>query len=86
MVDPERAKPRILFQKVPETKTVKNRVHLDINVASDAPHGSDERKAAARRRCEQLTARGASFLREVDEPAGWCLVLTDPEGNEFCLQ
>lgn len=86
VVDPDRAKPRILFQKVPESKTVKNRVHLDINVASDAAPGSDERKAAVWARSEQLTARGATLVRKVDEPAGWCLVMTDPEGNEFCLQ
>ncbi|MGH3783445.1 MAG: VOC family protein [Pseudonocardiaceae bacterium] len=47
--------------------------------------GSDERKAAAQARCEQLTAHGARFLRELDEPTGWCLVLADPEGYEFCL-
>ncbi|MGH3981954.1 MAG: VOC family protein [Pseudonocardiaceae bacterium] len=85
VVDPERAKPRILFQKVPETKTVKNRVHLDIDIAPGVALGSEERKAAAWARSEQLTARGAALLRELNEPAGWCLVMADPEGNEFCL-
>jgi hypothetical protein len=47
VVDPERIKPRILFQKVSETKTVKNRVHLDIDVAPGVALGSEERKAAA---------------------------------------
>lgn len=85
VVDPDGSKPRILFQKVPETKTVKNRVHLDIDVAPETAPGSDERKAAAWARSEQLTAWGARLVREVDEPAGWCLVMTDPEDNEFCL-
>ncbi len=85
VVDPKRGKPRILFQKVPETKTVKNRVHLDIDIAPGVAFGSEERKAAARARSEQLTARGAALLREVNEPAGWWLVMADPEGNEFCL-
>lgn len=70
---------------MPETKTVKNRIHLDIDIAPGVAFGSEERKAAAWARSEQLTARGAALLREVNEPAGWCLVMTDPEGNEFCL-
>jgi hypothetical protein len=81
-VDPAGAGPRVLFQKVPEGKTVKNRVHLDVNVGA----GADDRKAAAHTHRERLEAAGATLLREVDEPAGWCLVMTDPEGNEFCLQ
>lgn len=85
VVDPERAKPRILFQQVPEAKTVKNRVHLDIDVAPGVAFGSAERKTVAWERSNQLTAQGATLLRELDEPAGWCLVMADPEGNEFCL-
>lgn len=85
VVDPEARKPRILFQKVPETKTVKNRVHLDIDVAPGVALGGEERKAAAWARSEQLTARGATLLREFTEPTGWWLLMTDPEGNEFCL-
>jgi hypothetical protein len=85
VVDPEGARPRLLFQKVPEPKVAKNRMHLDIDVAPGAARGSDERKAAARARSQQLTARGATLIRELDEPAGWCLVMADPEGNEFCL-
>ncbi len=84
MVDPARVKPRILFQKVPETKAVKNRVHLDIDVAPGVALGGEERKAAWAR-CEQLTARGATLLREFSEPIGWWLLMADPEGNEFCL-
>lgn len=85
VVDPEGAGPRILFQKVPEPKTVKNRVHVDVDAAPGTLRGSAERRAGARRRAAELTARGARLLREVDEPAGWCLVMADPEGNEFCL-
>ncbi|MGH3602536.1 MAG: VOC family protein [Pseudonocardiaceae bacterium] len=85
VVDPDRARPRVLFQKVPETKEVKNRVHLDIDVAPGIARGSEERKGAARVRSKQLTAWGATLLRELDEPTGWCLVMADPEGNEFCL-
>jgi len=82
VVDPEGAGPRLLFQKVPEAKEVKNRVHLDVNISA----GSDDQRAAARAHAEKLQAAGARLLRELDEPSGWCLVLQDPEGNEFCLQ
>jgi hypothetical protein len=82
VVDPDGAGPRVLFQRVPEGKTVKNRVHLDVNVGA----GADDRKELAQAHRARLEAAGATFLREVDEPSGWCLVMADPEGNEFCLQ
>lgn len=85
MVDPDRVRPRVLFQKVPETKEVKNRLHLAIDVAPAIARDSEERKSAARTRSRVLTARGATLLCELDEPSGWCLVMADPEGNEFCL-
>jgi hypothetical protein len=67
---------RLLFQRVPEPKTVKNRLHLDL-------HAGPERRAAEVARLEGL---GARVVREVKEPGGQWLVMTDPEGNEFCLQ
>lgn len=82
VVDPSEAGPRLFFQRVPENKTVKNRVHLDVNVGA----GTADRKAAAREHLATLEAAGATLLREVDQPGGWCLVVQDPEGNEFCLQ
>jgi hypothetical protein len=66
---------RILFQVVPEPKTVKNRVHLDIWV------GAENVTAAA----ERLSARGATFLHNGRQgPHSW-VTLADPEGNEFCI-
>ncbi|MDO0926281.1 VOC family protein [Streptomyces sp. TG1A-8] len=67
---------RLLFQRVPEAKTVKNRLHLDL-------HPGDGRRAEEVARLEGL---GARVLREVAEPAGAWVVLADPEGNEFCVQ
>ena len=65
--------PRLLFLRVPESKTVKNRVHLDIT--------SVDREAEA----EKLVALGARRLRTVtEEGQGW-IVMADPEGNEFCM-
>jgi hypothetical protein len=66
---------RLLFQRVPEAKTGKNRLHLDL-------HPGDGRRAAE---VERLTGLGASVLREVKEPSGEWVVMADPEGNEFCV-
>ena len=82
IVDPAGFGPRILFQRVPEPKKLKNRVHLDVN----AGHGATDRRAAVRSRMSQLVAAGATVVREMQEESGWWIVLTDPEGNEFCLQ
>jgi hypothetical protein len=66
---------RLVFQPVPEPKTVKNRVHLDVHLT-----GTD--KDAAR---SALEARGARFLYEASQgPLTW-YTMADPEGNEFCI-
>jgi hypothetical protein len=78
--------PRLFFQQVPEGKVAKNRVHLDVRAAPGL-HGA-ERMAALEAECDRLVALGATRLRrhEPDPPmdAGF-IVMTDPEGNEFCL-
>jgi hypothetical protein len=73
--DPVRGRGRrILFQLVPEGKTVKNRVHLDVW----AGEGAEETVA-------RLTGRGATVLHEGREgPHSW-FTMADPEGNEFCV-
>ncbi|OAH11582.1 VOC family protein [Streptomyces jeddahensis] len=67
---------RILFQRVPESKTVKNRLHIDV-------HSADGQLDAE---VERLAGLGASVQRRVKEPAGEWVVMQDPEGNEFCVQ
>lgn len=70
-----KARHRILFQPVPESKSVKNRIHWDVRLA-----GEDKDEVRAR-----LEARGATFLySESQGPHGWH-TMTDPEGNEFCI-
>lgn len=86
LVDPDGAGPRLFFQRVPEDKTAKNRVHLDVNVGAGITDQQQQQRSVVRDRAQQLVAAGASLLREVDEPHGWCLTMTDPEGNEFCVQ
>lgn len=66
---------RILFQRVPEPKTVKNRLHLDLH----PPTGTRDTEVA------RLTDLGAKVLREVAEAGGSWTVMEDPEGNEFCV-
>ncbi|MFE9993791.1 VOC family protein [Streptomyces avermitilis] len=67
---------RILFQDVPEAKTVENRLHLDVHAE---PGGRDTLVA-------RLESLGADRLREVDQgPAGHWWIMRDPEGNEFCV-
>jgi hypothetical protein len=67
--------PRVLFQLVPEPKTVKNRVHLDVRVGPENVDGEVAR----------LTARGATVLHHGRQgPYRW-VTIADPEGNELCL-
>jgi hypothetical protein len=83
--DPDGVGPRLFFQRVPEGKTVKNRLHLDVRVGTGLV--GDERVAALEAECERLTALGASKVRlmRADGVNESCLVMQDPEGNEFCL-
>ncbi|MFD5099073.1 VOC family protein [Streptomyces albidochromogenes] len=67
---------RILFQRVPERKTVKNRLHIDV-------HSEPGTRDAEVARLETL---GAAVARHVKEPGGEWTVMSDPEGNEFCVQ
>jgi hypothetical protein len=85
VVAPDRQAPRLFFQKVPEGKTAKNRVHLDVNASQGKGHGPDG-WALVTAHVDRLTAAGATVTREVNEPHGRCIVMADPEGNEFCVQ
>lgn len=86
-IDPDGVGPRLLFQRVPEGKTAKNRVHLDVFVGSGVP--SPERPEVVRARAAELEALGATQLRVFvgeEGPDSFWIVMADPEGNEFCLQ
>lgn len=84
--DPDGHGPRIFFQRVPEEKTAKNRMHLDVRAAPGL--AGEERMAALETECDRLVALGATRVRRFEpEPpmsAGF-IVMRDPEGNEFCL-
>lgn len=83
LVDPSGEGPRVFFQQVPEGKTAKNRVHLDVRVAGSDVKGED-RAARQKAHVARLTEAGGTVLRELGEP-GECTVMQDPEGNEFCV-
>jgi catechol 2,3-dioxygenase-like lactoylglutathione lyase family enzyme len=86
VVDPEGSGPRLFFQRVPERKQAKNRVHLDVRAAPGLE--GDARMAALEAEAGRLVSRGAIRLRRY-EPApplgAGQIVMADPEGNEFCL-
>ena len=83
--DPAGVGPRLLFLRVPEGKTVKNRVHLDVRVGTGLV--GEERVAALEGECARLVALGAVRLRllRADGVNESSLVMQDVEGNEFCL-
>jgi hypothetical protein len=71
----DEGRPRVLFHSVPEAKTGKNRVHLDVRV------GAEQQPAEVAR----LLQLGATELwRGAQGPHSW-VTMADPEGNEFCV-
>ncbi|MGW4600635.1 VOC family protein [Streptomyces sp. NPDC004457] len=81
--DPTEVGPRLFFQRVPEGKVVKNRVHLDVRVATGLV--GEERLAALEAECARLTALGAVRERLLYDGTDACIGMLDIEGNEFCL-
>ncbi len=84
--DPTGESPRFFFQRVPEGKVVKNRVHVDVN-ATPGRHATPEEVDAE---MERIVALGAIVLHRADALWGpypeYHYVMADPEGNEFCIQ
>jgi hypothetical protein len=84
-VDPNGVGPRLFFQRVPEGKVVKNRVHLDVRVGTGMVGA--ERLAALKAEQERLEKLGATVF-QIQEADGFnesCITMLDVEGNEFCL-
>ncbi|MYT69124.1 MULTISPECIES: VOC family protein [unclassified Streptomyces] len=84
-VDPSGEGPRLYFQRVPEGKAVKNRVHLDVRVGTGLVGA--ERLAALEAECARLVALGATHVTTLyaDGENESCIPMQDIEGNEFCL-
>ena len=83
--DPDGVGPRLFFQQVPDLKTAENRVHVDVRSAPGLTR--DERGRALEAEADRPVALAATLVRrlEATETEDLCLVMTDPEGNEFCL-
>ncbi len=86
LIDPDGAGPAIGFLRVPEGKTAKNRVHIDIRVAGEPPWDMAEREQLIRTKEVLLLAAGATSVREelYGDHLGH-VVMLDPEGNEYCV-
>ena len=83
--DPTGEGPRLYFQRVPEGKVVKNRVHLDVRVGTGLVR--EERLAALQAEQARLEPLGAVYLytQLADGEEESCITMQDSEGNEFCL-
>ena len=84
VVDPDGAGPRLYFQRVPEGKAAKNRMHLDLRV-SDWRSPVDDRRQAIQPEADRLVALGGTVVGTKEERGEFWVVMQDPEGNEFCL-
>ncbi|WP_341926398.1 VOC family protein [Nocardioides psychrotolerans] len=86
IIDPAGIGPAIGFLLVPEPKTAKNRMHIDVRVSGEPPWDMPERESLIRAKVAELVGAGATEVRSehYDETLGH-VVMLDPEGNEFCV-
>lgn len=84
--DPTGIGPQVGFLRVPEPKTAKNRLHVDLQVSGGRQVDQTLREEAIRAKVDELVALGATVLQEITGPQGLDhVVLADPEGNELCV-
>ncbi|WP_405594172.1 VOC family protein [Streptomyces sp. NBC_01410] len=81
--DPSGVGPRLYFQRVPEGKAAKNRLHLDVRVGTGLV--GKERLAALEAECARLVPLGAVHVRTLYDGNDSCIPMQDIEGNEFCI-
>jgi hypothetical protein len=86
VVDPEGRGPRIFFQRVPEPKTVKNRLHVDVHAGGPPDTPPDERRSRVDAEVERLVELGATRVHMKEEMGERWVLMHDPEGNEFDVQ
>jgi hypothetical protein len=86
IIDPDGRGPAVSFLRVPEPKTAKNRMHVDIRVAGRPPWDMGQRERLIRAKAAELAAAGGKIVREehYGDEFGH-IVMLDPEGNEFCV-
>jgi len=85
LVDPSGRGPAMWFQQVPEGKTIKNRLHLDLMVGGGRSVPRSHRQSRVDAVVAELTAAGATVIRVNDNPGldHYAVAMNDPEGNEF---
>ncbi|MGP9529379.1 VOC family protein [Arthrobacter sp. S41] len=85
LIDPQGHGPRWWFQQVPESKSIKNRLHVDLLVGGGRSVPFEERKTQVNKEAERLVALGASIRSVMDLPEmdHFAACMADPEGNEF---
>lgn len=82
VMDPDGRGPTLYFQKVPEGKAVKNRLHLDLLVGGGGAVPVEQRRPIVEAEAARLEALGARIL-SVQQEVGFAIAMADPEGNEF---
>jgi hypothetical protein len=85
IVDPDGRGPRIWFQQVPEGKTIKNRIHIDIHASGGRALPRRTRRRQVDAEAGRLAALGATQVRALEEEGldHYAVAMADPEGNEF---
>jgi hypothetical protein len=86
IVDPDGDGPRICFSKVPESKVVKNRVHLDLDISSGPTAPLEQRRKEVTEAADRLVHAGGRRLGDYEQETHFHILMQDPEGNEFCLR
>jgi hypothetical protein len=83
--DPNGEGPRIWFQVVPEKKSIKNRLHIDVNAGGGRDLSLETRRERVEAEAARLVSLGATRLHTISEEGldHYAVALTDPEGNEF---
>jgi hypothetical protein len=85
IVDPEGRGPRICFQIVPERKSVKNRIHIDVSVSGGRAAALETREQRVDAEARRLAALGATIVGVLQQEGidHYAVAMADPEGNEF---
>ncbi|HYZ55658.1 MAG TPA: VOC family protein [Streptosporangiaceae bacterium] len=85
IIDPHGRGPRIWVQMVPEKKTIKNRLHLDIHASGGRAVPMATRRQRVDAEARRLAGLGATIAGEVDTSGldHYAVAMRDPEGNEF---
>ncbi len=86
IIDPDGKGPRIYFQQMDTPKLGKNRLHIDVNASGGLRVPLEARKEQVNSEVTRLVGLGATKHHELEEMGEYCVIMLDPDGNEFCIQ